>query len=131
MIKKRKPFDYVKSINNKEYIDGIDGFSPYMTHKIMSADKNFVMLANALNRIGNHKIPPKAIYDFYFHTVPKNKKWTAYPKSEKQLKEIRYVMEFYGITETTAKDYIELMDSEELERIIDFNEKQKTGGTYG
>ena len=124
---KRKPWDFTKSINAKEYIDDMNGFSAFMTHKIFSADKNFIFLTNAINKKDIHKLPAKAIYDFYYETIPQNKKWLKYPKSEKELKEIQYIMRYFGVTEITAKDYVELISKEEMKEIVDYFERQQRG----
>jgi len=123
-MKKRTPFDYIKSINNKEFINDIVGFSSFIVNKVYSADAQFVFISNAINKKESHKLPPKCIYDFYYETIPKNRKWLKYPKSEKQLEHVKYIMEYYGCSEHNAKDYLELINKEELQDIIDYNKEK-------
>lgn len=119
------PWDYIKSINQKTYIEDLSGFSPYLTSVNYSAgDKMFCYIANSLNKIGQHRLPKLAIYDFYYYTIPKNRKWFKYPKKDKDPKEVRYIQEYFGCDERSAKTSLDIIDKDELKEIKDFFENR-------
>ena len=124
MQTKPNPFDYIKSINSKNYMEDISGFNAYITAKVYSVDKNYVFLANSIQLLGSNKLPPRVIYDFYYYSIPKNKRFLRWPKTEKDPKEIEYIMTWFGCNEQVAKDYHELIDKKELKEIINYNEKR-------
>lgn len=122
---KLSPFDYIKSINQKNYMDDLSGFSPFLTAMNYSAGgEAYCFIANALNKIGMHKMSKRSIYDFYFYAIPQNKKWFKYPKKEKELKEIKHLQDWFGIDEKSAKTALELINEEELKTIIEFYENK-------
>ena len=118
------PFDFIKSINSKTYKEDIAGFSPYLTNKVYSVHEHWVHLANAINLLGNSRLSPRAIYDFYFCVIPKNRRWLAYPKTIKDPKTVGYLMEWFGVNEQQARDYLDLIEKDELKEIITYFEKR-------
>jgi len=120
-----KPFDYIKSIlNTKEYINDISGFIPFITNKLFSGDRDFVHIANIANGIGISRLPKIAIYDLYFYTIPKTKKWIKYPKNISEIKNTKYIMNYFGVREEVAKDYMKLLSKEEIKEIVNIFEKK-------
>jgi len=119
---KKSPFDFVKSINNKEYIEDIKGFSPYIVTNALSANKLNVLAINAINNIGAGKLSDRAIYDYYYHLVRQTDKYYPYPKSVKDSKNLEYIMKYFQLNEQTAKSYLELLETEEIEEIRSFYE---------
>lgn len=105
-------------------MEDISGFNPWITAKVYSVHENWVRLANAINLLGSNKLSPRAIYDFYYYTVPRNKRWLPYPKTAKDPIQVQYVMEWFGVNEMVAKDYIDLLDKKELKKITDAFEKR-------
>lgn len=124
MANKLTPFDYIRSINSKNYMEDISAFSPWLTNKIYSVHKNWVFLANSIQLLGSNKLPLRAIYDFYFYTIPKNERFLKYPKNVKDPKVIKYIQAWFGCNEQVAKEYHELIDKKELKQIVDYNEKR-------
>lgn len=123
-MQKLSPFDYIKSINSKNYIDDISGFNAWITNKVYSVHQNWVFLANSIQLLGSNKLPPRAIYDFYFYSIPKNTRFLKYPKGTKDPDVIRYLMSWFRCNEQVAKEYHDLIDKKELKQIINFNEKR-------
>ncbi len=123
--KKRKPWDYTNSINSKNYLEDLSGFNPFYTAMNYSAGNRVqCYVANTLNKLGQHKIPKRAIYDFYYYSIPQNKKWLKYPKKLSELKEIKYLQSWFGCDEKAAKTALELIDKDELQKIKDNFEKR-------
>jgi hypothetical protein len=125
MSEKLTPFSYSKSILNKKvYLEDMSEFSVFLMGKLFSVDQNFVSLANFLNRIGVHQLSKRAMYDFYFYTIPETRRFLKYPKKEVDLKTTKYLMEYYSIGEKEAKDYLELLPKEDVKRIVNLYEKR-------
>ncbi len=122
---KLTPWDYLKSFRTKNYIEDLSGFSPFLTAMNYSAgNSQFCFIANALNKLGQHKLPKRAFYDFYYYSVPKNHRFIKYPKSAKDPKEIKHIQEWFGCDEKSAKTALEVIDKKELKEIKDFFENR-------
>ncbi len=121
--KKKTPFDLIKSINTKDYQEDIKAFSPHLTAMIYSTDKKYCFLANSF-KLGSHKLPDRAFYDFYYYAIKPNNKWRKYPKSAKNAKELTYLQEYFMIDEHSAKMYLELISKEELKKIKRYFEER-------
>lgn len=123
-------FDYLKRLTNKTPIDETKeqfekDYNPWMINQFMSCDKQFIHLANAMNREGFTK---EMNFDFYDNAIPKVKRFIKYSaKKEKTEKTIQYVMEWYGCSQTVAKQYMEIISKEELDDIIHHFEKERKG----
>lgn len=119
------PFEYSKSIlNSKQYMDDVSGFVPFLMNKLFSAHPEMIVLANIANGMGASKLSKRAIYDFYFYTVPQTKRWLKYPKNPAEIQTTKYIMDYFGIREEVAKDYLILLSKEEIKEIIDYFEKR-------
>lgn len=124
-MKKKTPWDYINSITNKDYQEDISGFSPYLTNKYFSASDVLVHLSNgAVNLIGAHVLPKRAVYDYYYFVVPQRRMFLKFPKALKASKDLEYIMNYYNVNERVAKDYLEILDKSEMKEIRDFFEKR-------
>ncbi len=110
------PWDMIKSINEKNYKEDIKAFSPHLTAMSYSTDAEYCFLANNF-KLGTHILPNRLFYDFYYHTIKKNRKYRAFPKSAKQAKELQYMQEYFNVDEHSAKTYLEVISEEELKKV--------------
>ena len=124
MVEKKNPFLYSKSILQKNYIDDPSGFVPFLMVKLFSASMNHVLLANAANHLGCGHVAKGALYDFYYYAVPQSSKWLKYPKKEAEIKKVKYLMEYYSVSERTAKDYLQILPNEDVKEITNYFEKR-------
>jgi hypothetical protein len=123
--KKLSPFDHIKSINQKVYMEDLSGFVPFITMMNYSAGSlHYCFLANALNKIGMHRLPKRMIYDFFFYAVPKNSKWLKYPKKQHDEKDVKYLQEWFECDEKSARTSLEIIDKDELKEIREFFESR-------
>lgn len=109
------PFDYIKSINDKKYIDDVTDYNPYLTNVAFSLAADTVMLANEMNRA--HYLPPKMQYDFYYHTVRKAKRYNKWPKKIEEDPNLALVAEFYKYSMKKAREVLPLLSNEQLNYI--------------
>lgn len=63
----------------------------------------------------------KEIYNIYKEFIPKNNKWSKYIKSKvKQPNKdlVNYIKNYFECSSNEAKDYLNLLDSTEISRIL-------------
>src|SRR5687768_3879725 len=114
------PFDFINSINNKDYI--WDQFSdkdynPFMVNNGLSYFPDTVLLANEMNTHQN--IPKKYQYDFLFHTVSKKKRFSKWVKKDKgeDTDNLPLIMEYYNFSATKAKEALSILTDEQIDKI--------------
>lgn len=121
-------FDYLKRLKNKQPIEEPPeqfekDFSVFMVNRFMACDRNTVMLANAMNRSG---ITKQMVFDFYDHLIPKTGGFSKYSmKKESADKKVKYVMQWFGCSLQTAKEYGKLLSDEEMASIVQHFEKER------
>jgi organic radical activating enzyme len=118
-------FDWLKAINttkppvesftNKDW----EVWNSYMIHRFLSMDCSNIELVNEIQEI----LPTdkKKIYSIYKEFIPKNNKWNKYIKSKiKQPNKdlINYIKDYYECSSKEAKEYINLLGSVEINRIL-------------
>jgi ribulose bisphosphate carboxylase small subunit len=120
-------FEYVERLTSKKEIeftpeDFDREYSIFMINRVFSCDKGLAILANVLNQ--GH-ITDKMHFDFMDVVVPKGKRWIKYSaKKAKKDKEIEYLMEHYGCSVQTARQYHRLISKEEMKEINNFFERR-------
>jgi len=118
-------FDWLKHIN--QYKTPTDKFSDkdwevfnsYMIHRFLSMDNSNIELVNEIQEI----LPTdkKKIYSIYKEFIPKNNKWNKYIKSKiKQPNKdlINYIKDYYKCSLKEAKEYIGMLGSIKINRIL-------------
>ena len=70
---KKNPFDYVKSVNHKDYQFDLSGYSPYLTNQCFSMHLDTILLAEEMNQAS--RLDPGLQYDFYYQSVRKGKRF--------------------------------------------------------
>ncbi len=120
----KSPFDFIKSLNQKDYQEDLKGFVPYITGMVYSMHPEWIKIAEDINLIGSHRLPIRVIYDYYYYGIPKNTKFLGYPKGVKATKNIKYLMEHFKINQEVAQEYLELIDKKDMKAIADIFEKQ-------
>ena len=119
------PFDTMKLCFTKDkYLsdEELQGYAQWMMNKQLSCDQTLVFLAHELNK----PMSDRMHYDCLYHGLPKMaKKYIPYlAKKPKEEKEIQYISEYYKVDLSTAKVYHTLLSREELDYIVEFNEKR-------
>lgn len=113
------PFDYINSINNKEYIfdkHSEKDYNPFIVNLGFSYFMDTVLLANELNKHSN--IPNKAQYDFLYHSVTKKKRFSKWVKKEDKVDEnLQLISDYFGFSLNKAKDALKVLTDEQIEQI--------------
>jgi len=118
-------FDWLKHINYyktpvEKFTDkDWDVFNSYMVHRFLSMNREFLEIVNYIQ-----EYPPqekKAIYKIYKEFIPKNNKWNKYIKSKvKQPNQelVEYIKNYYKCSVKEAKEYINILETTEIDRIL-------------
>jgi len=118
-------FDWLKAINTtKPPVESFtdkdwEVWNSYMIHRFLSMDHSNIELINEIQ-----EIPPqdkKKIYSIYKEFIPKNSKWNKYIKSKvKQPNKdlVGHIKDYFECSSKEAKDYIILLDTPEINRIL-------------
>ena len=121
---KRNPFDYIKSISNKEYIEDITDYNEWLTNNSFSQRTDTVFYANEMNKYYN--LPKSAQYNFYYHALPKKNlfaKWSKAMKSEYT----EMIMEYFNVSYKVAKQYEKILLEKHLQHIAKWYNSRKGG----
>lgn len=111
----KKPYDFVNSINDGNYIydplvdDNV--YSPYFMNMQYSYFPDTIFLASELNKIAN--IPPKWHYDFMFWGTRNKKRFSKWVRPE-QLDGLDEIVEYYQVNNEKAREILNILSSEQL-----------------
>jgi len=118
-------FDWLKHINQyKTPVDKFsdkdwDVFNSYMVHRFLSMNKDYLEIVNYVQ-----EYPPqekRAIYQVYKEFIPQNNKWNKYIKSKSKQPNkdlIIYIKNYFECSSKEAKEYINILDTPEINRIL-------------
>jgi len=106
--------------NSKQDISGTEEFkkvySQYMINYILSLAPDTVLFANEMNQFS--KIPDEFHYLFYHGALHKKSRYFKYPKqSVMDIETLNVVKEYFTVDDDKARDILELIDSEIIEKI--------------
>ena len=120
-------FDFINSINKKNKLDDLQGYSQWMVNRFLCSDQQYVPFIAEIN--SNYNLTDKMHYDFLFHVFPKSNKFFKYNmKKEAKEKELEYVMKFFNVDVQEAKTYIQLISEVDMEEIRRFYEDRGSKG---
>ena len=122
--------EYLNAINftKKNLMDSEDKlwqkkYPAFIVNKILSGFSDTIMLVNEMNR--NHFVDKDMQFHFLLNSIRKRKrfggKWTTTAKS----KNLEYVKEYYGYSNSKAKVALDILDKKQLNLI---KEKLDKGG---
>lgn len=119
-------FDIVKSINEKtslglspEELESL--YQPWIVNKALSFTPDTVLFANLMNQ--NASLPKRVQYAFYFHGVPKGRRFGKWHKKEKPEADIEFVKNHFNINIMRAQEVLDILTDEQLNIL-----KQMKGG---
>ena len=112
-------FDYVNSINDKNYIFDEATYSPknysqYVINTAFSYFPDTIFYANEANMMRN--LSDKMHYDFLYFTIMKKKRFSKWNKKSKS-DYLDIVSEYYDISPREAKELLDIIPLEQLEKI--------------
>lgn len=113
-------FDYVKSINEKKYIDDVDfdpkEYNKYIVIKAFSYFVDTVLIANELDSI--NVSDERQHYDFLYHIINKRKRFSKWFKMNRD-ESIALIQKYYGCNASKAQEIVGILTTEQLDYIKD------------
>jgi len=116
---KLTPFDFVNSINNKDYMEITDDYNQFVINKAFSHYVDTIMFANYLNQT---KLNNQMHYDFLFNVIDKRKRWVKWPKKNEKEEFLQEIAEYYKVSLNKAEEILSLLNTKdklELENFFD------------
>ena len=116
------PFEIVDIINSKKEYDRdevVTDYNPWVINHIMSNNMDTVFFAAEMDKF--LQLPKGAQFDFYYHGIPKGKrygKWNKADKSQELL--INNLCSILHINQTLAKRYAKLLSDKQKQQIIEY-----------
>lgn len=114
---KLNPFDFIKSINDKEYI--LNELNkkeciPWLINKHFSMSKETLFLANLIN---TYNLDTKLNYDFFYFALSKKKRFFKWAKGKDNDEVISLIKEMYDISYRKAIVASKCLNNEQIERL--------------
>lgn len=121
-----KPFEFLPIIFEKKKIpsdEDIEKYcSQYLLNLNLSCDRQFVGIAHEISK---YKISNRMWFDCLYYAIPKGKRYIPYTATKaKKDQEVLYLMEYFGCSQQTAKEYSFLIDEDEMKEIKNYFEKR-------
>ena len=89
-------------------------YYPFIINKCVAPFNDTIMLVNEMNM--RHHLETKLQYDFLLNTIRPKKRYAPWVKADK-LKNLEYVKEYYGYSNSKAKSVLDILNDEQLEFI--------------
>lgn len=111
------PFDIINDLSyGKKYIlEEESHYNPFITNKQFSLFFDTIGYSNEMN-LSSH-IDNKLQYDYYFHSIRKNKRFTKWPKKDKS-DALESIQKYYGYTVPKAKEVLKILSKKQIQYII-------------
>ena len=121
--KKLSPFDFIKSINDKNYIvldkTNEKQYVAFVVNRGLSQFMDCVPYVNKMNLY--HRLPQKLQYDYLFHAVRKSKRFSAWAK-ESKYEYLDEIIDYYKVSKTKALQIIERLTDDQVNTIVKLRE---------
>jgi hypothetical protein len=112
--------------SGKKYLlneDNIGDYSPFVVNRFISGNIDTVLYAQEMNM--RHGLDPDMQYDYYFHALPKKKRFSKWKKRENE-DDIELLRKYYNYNYQRAKEVLSFHTEEDLKII---REKMDEGGS--
>ena len=113
--------DYLPAINHtkKNLMDSDDPmwekkYPAFMVNKVLSGFQDTVMLSNEMNR--NHFLDRDMQFQFLLNSIRSKKRFTPFLRASK-IKDIECVKEYYGYSNSKAKEALNLLSDGQIEEL--------------
>jgi hypothetical protein len=110
-------FDIIKSINEKTKLDlsreELESlYQPWIVNKGLSFTPDTLLFANLMNQ--NAFLPKLMQYAFFYHGVPKGRRFGKWHKKEKPEDVVDLVKNVYDINITRAQEVLDILTDEQI-----------------
>ena len=122
-------FDWVNNIlvHKKHWDDFTEDeqkkFSPFIINRWLSMDMDFIEVVNIFQKYAIGTLEPREVYKWYCEVLPRGKRFNkyikgkSYKKYDKELIDI--ISSHFECSKLQTKDYLELINKEELKEILE------------
>lgn len=113
------PFDFLNSINSTKVNlldkdpENINQYNSFLINRSLSYFPDTVLISNEMNRL--HHVDARLQYDFLINIVRKKKRFSKWDKP--QSTDIECIKEYYGYSDSKAKQIIGLLTSAQLQEL--------------
>lgn len=109
MAESMSPFDITSHINEKKGVLDVEeiGYNAYVINKVLSNTIDSALFANEMNRYWS--VPNQQQFDFYYHGLPKKKRFGKWHKNQDDTESLNLIQEYYGYSRKRAKDVLALL----------------------
>ena len=120
------PFDHIKNLHTKQrsWDDFNDeekkSFNIFIINKALSMNPNYLDIVNMVQRYTNNMLNPKEVFNLYFNLLPNKFRFYKWIKGAKDKNKEKYqvLAKYFECSSREAKDYIELLDKKEVNKIL-------------
>jgi len=113
--------EYLNSINStkQNLMDGEDDgyekkYPAFIINKCLAPHNDCLMLVNEMNRYSF--LDKKLQYDFLLNTIVSRKRYASWLRPSKT-KNLEYVKEYYGYSNSKSKSVLDILNDEQIEFI--------------
>jgi len=123
--KKMTIFDWLKEITynkspwNSFTEEDRESFNPYMIHRFLSMNPDYVDFVNTVQTVPYTS--KEKIYHIYLYTIPKRDMWLKYIKSTKTKRQeamLKYIATYYECSLGEAEEYVDILRDNGIKNIL-------------
>ena len=114
--------DYLKAINESKenLLDTPDPtwekkYPPYVINRCMSMFYDTIMHSNEMN--GLHFLPKRMQFHFFINSIRKKRRFGGKWLSQTKLKNLALIKEYYGYSNSKAKEALNILSENHIENI--------------
>jgi len=114
--------DYLKAINEtkENLLDTNDvtwekKYPPYVINRCMSMFYDTVMHSNEMN--GLHFLPKRMQFHYFINSIRKKRRFGGKWLSQTKLKNLALIKEYYGYSNSKAKEALNILSENQIENI--------------
>ena len=114
--------DYLKAINEtkENLLDTNDitwekKYPPYVINRCMSMFYDTIMHSNEMN--GLHFLPKRMQFHFFINSIRKKRRFGGKWLSQTKLKNLALIKEYYGYSNSKAKEALNILSENQIENI--------------
>ena len=113
--------DYLNAINHQkiDLMDSDDEFwekkyPAFIVNKALSSFPDCILFVNEMNKM--HHLDKQLQFQFFLNSIGLKKRFSKWIRSSK-IKNLEYVKEYYGYNNEKARQALDILNDEQLERI--------------
>lgn len=118
------PFDIINHLNTKTPLEfDIKDYDAWIINKGLINVRDTVFFAEVMNQYPF--LDKKMQYDFYYHGIPKAKRFGKWAKATAINSDVDLIMRHYQVNRKVAESYLKVMTAEDVDLL---KQKMNSGG---